>query len=178
MTDEPQIDENWIGSSEALLSSRIDEAQSLRYLGGLPDTTFGSSAVLARLAEIRTRLDRVSVIRDEIGRFRTGVRVLFKEANARVDDKWSDRVANTQGANRKTFGEQVEGPRERYARADVFVAGDRMVARQRERVFDAVNDAYSLVDSVAKHLDSVRFDLHAQLRVFGGEHRLERTDAG
>lgn len=172
----PPVSDDWIESSEALLSATVTEAQSLRYKGGLPDPALGVGEVLARLADIRGRLDRVGELQDQVSRFRTGCRVLLKEATARVDDKWAERVAGSR--SRPGFGGEVEGPRERYARADVAVAGDRIAARKRERVFDAVNDAYSDLDRVRWSLESVRNDLHAMLRVLSApEHRLDRTDA-
>lgn len=172
----PQFTDEWIAASEASLSAAVTEAQELRYKGGLPDPAFGLAEVLSRLSEIRVRLDRVGELLDQVSRFRTGVRVLLKEASARVDDKWAERVAGSR--SRPGFGgTEIEGPRERYAKADVAVAGERIVARQRERVFDAVSDAYADVDRVRWHLESVRGDLHQMLRVMAApEHRLDRTD--
>lgn len=172
----PQVSDDWIESSEALLSAAVTEAQALRYKGGLPSPALGLGEVLSRLADIRSRLDRVGELHDQVSRFRTGCRVLLKEASARVDDKWAERVAGSR--SRPSFGgSEIEGPRERYARADVAVAGERIVSRQRERVFDAVNDAYADVDRVRWHLESVRNDLHLMARVLSApEHRLDRTD--
>lgn len=172
----PQITADWIGQAEERLSQAVTEAQELRYVGGLPDPSSGLSTVLARLSLVRTRLDRVEVLLGEVSRFRTGTRVLLREATARVDDKWAERVAGSSG-KRGFGGTEIEGPRERYARADVAVVGDRILARQRERVFDAVQDAYADIERVRRGLDAVRMDLHLLVRVLSApEHRLDRTD--
>jgi hypothetical protein len=158
------------------LSEALREADELRYRDGLPDISVGMRDVLGRLSVVRGRLDQIDTLLTEVGRFRTGVRVLFKEASGRVDDKWAERVAGTK--QRPGFGGgDIEGPRERYAKADVHVLGDRIVARQRERLMDAVNDAYTEVDRIRRSLESVRGDLHVLLRLFTApEHRLDRTD--
>ncbi len=171
-----QITDDWVEGAESTLASKVYEAEEHRYVFGLPNMAAGSGEVLSRLADVRTRMDRVEGLLAEVARFRTGTRVLLKAATARVDDKWAERVANTPGGKRATFGEQVEGPRERYARADVYVVGDRMDARRRERVMDAVQDSYDAIERVRRGLDAVRFDLHAMLRLFSSEHRLDRTD--
>lgn len=177
----PEVTDEWLAGAEGLLAAKMDEASALRFTGGLPSTEQGTGEVLARLANIRSRLDRVEVLLDEVARFRTGMRVLFKEATARADDRWSEIVAGSSpgGRRRGSFGSgEVEGPRERYARAEVLVFGERHAARRRERVMDAVTDAYDSVDRVRRGLDAVRFDLHAMLRVMAApEHRLDRTDA-
>lgn len=179
-TEAPAISDQWVEQAEALCEQHLAEAESLRYTGGLPDASLGSGEVLSRLAVIRTRLDRVDELLAEVSRFRTGARVLLKEATARVDDKWAERVAGSTATSRRkgsfVGSGEMEGPRERYARADVAVVGDRMLARRRERVMDAVGDAVEAITRVHRGLDSVRFDLHAMLKLFSVEHRLERTD--
>jgi len=178
MTSE-QVDE-WISDAEAMLEVKLNEAEEHRYRNGLPSLSMGSGALLECLADVRLRLDAVEVLLSEVSRFRTGARVVFKRSTARVDDKWAERVAGGGATSRRkgtfTGSGEVEGPRERYARADVAVMGDRIVMRQRERVLDAADDAVRGLERVYKGLESVRFDLHAMLRLFSVEHRLERTD--
>jgi hypothetical protein len=176
-TEEVVTDE-WIANTEAELIRALTEAQELRYTGGLPALELGVSEVLARLADIRRRLDRIEVLISDVARFRSRLRVVLNESKARVDDTWAEKVAGSGGrGNRVSIGTFEDAPREKYARADVAVMGLRIVARRRERVFDAIGDTYDGVDRVRRGLDSVRYDLHAMLRVLSvPEHRLDRTD--
>lgn len=141
--------------------------------------SYGAVAALEGLAEVRRRLDSLEVIHGDLLRFRTGIREVWKRAQAAVDDKWSERVATTSNSARPSFSRgEVEGPRERYARADQAVIAERIVARQRDKVMDAVNDAVTVVDQARRNLEGARMDLHAVLRVLAApEHRLDRTDA-
>jgi hypothetical protein len=175
---EEVVTDPWITNTEARLDRSLTEAQELRYSDGLPALEEGISGVLARLADIRLRLDRVEVLVSEVARFRAQVRVALKASTAQVDDTWAEKVAGSGGrGNRASFGGFEDAPREKYARADVAVLGLRIVARRRERVFDAIGDTYDGIDRVRRGLDSVRFDLHAMLRVLSvPEHRLDRTD--
>jgi hypothetical protein len=176
-TEEVVTDE-WIANTEASLDRALTEAQELRYAGGLPALELGASEVLARLSDIRRRLDRIEVLISDVARFRTRVRVAMNASKARVDDTWAEKVAGSgTRANRVSIGSFEDAPREKYARADVAVLGLRIVARRRERVLDAIGDTYDGVDRVRRGLDSVRYDLHAMLRVLSiPEHRLDRTD--
>jgi hypothetical protein len=172
----PEVSDDSVLTIEAQLIVAVDEARSLRFTGSLPDAAVGLVAVWARLQLVRANLDRVEELLGEVSRFRTGARVLLKEASARVDDRWAERVSG--GRGRPGFGgSEIDGPRERYARADVAVVGDRIVARQRERVFDAVQDAHAEIDRIRRGLDAVRMDLHALVRVLSApENRMDRTD--
>lgn len=162
--------------AEQRLDAAVVEAQALRYVEGLPDPALGAREVLRRLSLVRSRLDEVDELLIEVSRFRTGTRVLFKEAAARAEDRWAEQVASTGGRRRSAFGSEMEGPRERYARADLATMEDRRVARARERTLDAVTDAYNVIDAIRRGLESVRMDLHALLRFMSApEHRLDRT---
>lgn len=172
------VTDEWITNTEARLDLALTEAQELRYTGGLPALELGVSEVLARLADIRLRLDRTEVLISEVARFRARIRVALKAASALVDDTWAEKVAGSGSrASRVAIGTFEVAPREQYARADVAVLGLRIVARRRERVLDAIGDTYDGIDRVRRGLDSARYDLHAMLRVLSiPEHRLDRTD--
>jgi hypothetical protein len=177
-----EVTDEWVAMAEARFAHDIDEAKALRIHRGLPSLEEGAVEVLARLADVRRNLDQAEVLLSELGRFRTGLRVALKSSVASVDDAWAEKVAGTGGGsrgNRASFGGFEDAPRERYARADVAVLGLRINARNRQRVFDAVNDTYDFIDGIRRGLDSTRYDLHALLRIMSiPEHRLDRTDAG
>ena len=175
---EPEVQDDWVLAAEARLRASVAEALSLRLTGGLPSLADGPAGVLADLSACRVRMDRVELILAEVDEFRTRLRVVWKESKARVEDGWARAVTGSAGSRRTSFGEYGgDAPRERYAKADVSVIGDRINERRRERVFDAVNDAHDVIERVRRSLDSFRMDLHAVLRVLAvPEHRLDRTE--
>lgn len=170
------LSDEWVTLSESRLLEAVEKAQQKRYRGGLPDPALGAAVVLQRLSTVRLCLDEVEDLLVDVARFRTGMRVLFKEASAKADDKWAEQVASNGGRRRASFGSEIDAPRERYARADLATIEERRLARSRERVLDAVSDAYSVIDQIRRGLESVRMDLHALLRMLSApEHRLDRT---
>lgn len=173
---EAPLPEDWVARAEMQLLAALGRAQALRYLDGLPHPSLGASEVLRRLSAVRVRLDEVDGLLVEVAQFRTGVRVLFKEASAQLDDRWAAHVSGNGRPRRASFGSEIDAPREKYARADLATLDDRRLSRDRERVLDASEDAYRIIEKIFRGLDSVRMDLHALLRLMSApEHRLDRT---
>lgn len=171
------VSDEWVEVAEARLAEALDEAEELRFTGSLPTPVSGAEAVLDALVAVRANLDRVEGIYTDLVRFRTGIRVVWKAATSEVDDKWADRVANKTSGKRAAFsGGDIEGPRERYAQADLSVLPQRINARKREQVMDAVNDAVHVLDQIKRGLEGVRMDLHSVMRLMTApEHRLDRS---
>lgn len=172
----PSSRDEWVENAERLLQEKVARAREYRDVGNLPSLEHGPVPLTEMLVDVRHRMDAVEVLQDEIIAFRTRARVLLKESEAAVDDKWAERVVQPQSTRRRASfdGTFDAAPRERYAQADLAVLEDRRRARRRDRVMDACNDAVDRVRTAYRGLDGVRMDLHAMVRGLSVETRLER----
>lgn len=175
--DPPSSGDPWTDGAEAKLREAVDVARKLRDVGALPPIEHGPVAVLSMLQLVRVRLDEVETVLSQVSSFRTGARALLREAEASVDDKWAESVgqAPASAPNRASFSGFETAPRERYAKADVAVLGERRAARKRGRVLDAASDALDQIRLAHRGLDGIRMDLHLLLRAQGIEGRYERS---
>lgn len=172
----PAQRDDWVENAEGLLREKVATARELRNVGHVPSLEHGPLPLTEMLVTVRARMDAIEVLQDEIIAFRTRARVLLKESEAAVDDKWAERVVQPPSTRRRASfdGTFDTAPRERYAQADLAVLEDRRKARRRDRVMDACNDAVDRVRVTYRGLDGVRMDLHAMLRGLSVETRLER----
>lgn len=175
--DPPPSGDDWTDGAEDKLREAVRQVRKLRDVGPLPAVEHGPAAVLGMLQLVRERLDEVETVLSQVSAFRTGARALSREADALVDDTWAEKVG--QGSTpraRVSFNAGFdEAPRERYAKADVAVLGERRKARRRARVLEAANDAVEQVRLAHRGLDGVRTDLYMLLRAMGIEGRFERS---
>lgn len=176
-TEVPESGDPWTDGAEDRLRDAVRQVRKLRDVGSLPAVEHGPGAVLGMLQLVRERLDEVETVLSQVSAFRTGARALSREADAAVEDLWAEKVGQAPAArSRPSFNHSFdEAPRERYAKADVAVLGERRKARRRTRVLEAANDAVEQVRLAHRGLDGVRTDLYMLLRAMGIEGRYERS---
>jgi hypothetical protein len=157
------------------LDRLIEEALRLRQSEALPSIDQGPAEVLAQLALVRTRLDRLEELLSIAVRFRGRIREALKAANASVEDRWAEVVsAPSRRPRAGSDGWSGSAPRERYAEADLATLDQKRVQRRVEKSSDLANDAVDLIRQAHRGLDSTRLDLHLILRAMSVESFLER----
>jgi hypothetical protein len=157
------------------LERLIEEALRLRQSLPLPTIDQGPVEVLERLADVRTRLDRLEELLSIAVRIRGRLRASLKEANASVEDRWAEFVsAPSRRPRAGSDGWSGSAPRERYAEADLATLDQKRLQRRVEKASDHSNDAVDIIRQAHRGLDSTRLDLHLVLRAMSVESVLER----
>lgn len=156
------------------LDPLVDEVLNLRHGSTLPSIDQGPTEVLARLTDIRTRLDRVEEILSTVIRFRGRVQAECKVATAEAEELWAAKVVEPSRRGRTQTEWGAPAPRERYAEADLATLEPKRKQRQLERAVDTANTAVEVIQRAHRGLDSTRQDLHLILRAMTVESQLER----
>lgn len=168
-------------SLEAQLKEMIEEALELRYgTAGDPDGTLdlppSSSSqqdVLETLLRVRARADRLEEIYARLIRTRADGNRRFTLAKATAQEAWNDHLGQQRRASARRGGE-FEGPRERYAEADLATLSQQREQRAAERLVSHIEEALDVVKLAHRSLDGFRQDVLAILRSYAFESHLER----
>ncbi len=165
MTDSPDIKQNLI--------SFIEEVFTLRFGAEGAKPGEGPSEVLARLLEIRNRIDRVEELLIRSLRVKARVHRLNASVQATVDDEWDQAVSATRSSP-SLRGSDMVGPRERYAEANLTTLSSRREARKVADLASYADEAVDTIRVALRGLGDVRQDLNTVLRALQFESSLER----
>jgi hypothetical protein len=159
---------------ETRIAEMLDEALTTRQtimapLGSNPDE------LLAALADVRARLDRVEELLASGLRLRGQARRAAEDASFAADVAWAQALESIKSAPvRRGGSDSFEGPRERYAQADLAIFDAKRHTRALARQASEMDDYVEVLRLTLRGLDGVRSDLLVMLRAFQVEARLER----
>lgn len=155
------------------LTKVVSEVISLRYGASLPPTFSGAQQVLDSLVDVRRRLDRVEELLVYTIQIKGRAHSENELKKSQADQHWAE--ALRQGKRSPVMrGNEYEGPRERYAEADLATLNERREARQSQDLEDFANSCLDVIRTAHRGLDGLRQDHLAVLRAAQMENALER----
>jgi hypothetical protein len=142
---------------ERLLQDYLVEALDLRFTFTIPPPGAGPEVVMNSLIETRQRLDRVEELLVRTLRIRARARRAATAATASADDHWNRAVRRVATSSVRQ-GPEFQGPRERYAEADLSTLEHRHEARLAEALAGHCDETYDAIRTMHRGLDGLRQD--------------------
>lgn len=162
-----QLEEQILGWVKEALELRF--AQDGEYLS----TEHGADPVLSGLLNVRGRLDRIEELLTKVTRARGRAQRARMVAQAVADDAWDTQSqVELQAAQRRP--DQFVAPRERYANSNLETLHQKRDLRAAERLAHSTEEAYEVIRTVHRGLDSIRNDHLAVIRALSWESHMER----
>jgi hypothetical protein len=169
------VDEPPLSSLEEQFASWIQEALELRYGSESEIPAYGSDpqVVFESLLDTRRKIDRVE-----------GILASVEQANGRVDRMlavtefardaaWDEALKANRKAGIRGGGSDFQGPRERYADANLATLKERRDAHEIDVLSRSAKTAATVVRQCLRGLNGVREDHLAILRAMNIGTRLE-----
>ena len=158
---------------ETKLAPFVAEVLQLRSSVSIPHSSAIPQAVLDSLLDARAKADRAEALSIEVLRFkyRVGRQVEFLKAS--VDDSWSQAISEIKKAGSRS-GDQYEGPRERYAQADLAVLTIKRDLRKAEEFLSFVDEASDVIKTALRGLNEVIQDHRIWLRTIQVQSYIEK----
>jgi hypothetical protein len=147
------------------IADLLDEVLQLRLEVSLPSSQAIPQIVLDSLLDARAKSDRVEEISIKILRRRSKVLRYVAVLKASVDDKWSTAIVDMKKSSARNR-DQYEGPRERYAEADLAVLDSRRKLRQAEEVLALLDEASDVIKVAFRGINDILQDHRTWLRTF------------
>lgn len=158
----------------ARLGEFIEEAFALRFQLGEWPANAAPAEVLARLLDIRSRLDRVDELLFRAVRIKSEVGRVHTRAHVAAEAAWDQASVATRRAPAVRGSGEFTGPRERYAEANLATLGQRRSSRQAEEVKSFADEAVEVLRIAQRGLDGARQETLQMLRSLQFESNLER----
>jgi hypothetical protein len=152
-----------LASVRSLLHEMVTEATSLRLEVGLPAAGADVAQLLNSLRDTRVRLDRVEELLVRSMQLRGQIERNAIAVSADAADAWA-RAVRAIAAAPLTRGPEFQGPRERYAEADLLTLEQRRDARAAEGLLAEATDTREMLRTLHRGLDGVRQDHVTALR--------------
>lgn len=148
---------------EQLLQDYLVEVLDLRFTHTIPAAGAAQEDIMRSLIDARQRLDRVEELLVRTLRIRARAHRSATAARASADDEWSRAVRNVATSSVRQ-GPEFQGPRERYAEADLATLEQRRHARQAEALAGQCDETYDAIRTMYRGLDGLRQDHVTMLR--------------
>lgn len=158
---------------EAQLAPFVEEVLRLRLAASIPSSSAIPQAVLDSLLEVRAKSDRVEAINIQVMRLRHRVARRVAAVKATADDAWSQAIADIKKAGARS-GDQYEGPRERYAQADLATLSVKREMRKAEELLSIVDEASDVIKTALRGLNEVIQDHRIWLRTIQVQSYIEK----
>jgi hypothetical protein len=147
----------------AWLRAAVSEATELRTGASLPVPGAGLSEIAAGLLATRQRLDRVEELLAQALRVRGRIARHSLTMTAVADDAWDMAVRQIATAP-SIRGPEFQGPRERYAEANLLILEHRRAARAADGLLSEASEAHDVLRLLHRGLDGLRQDHVTLLR--------------
>lgn len=148
---------------ERVLGEYVSEASELRFAAGSLALGSNVEEMMASLIAARQRLDRVEELLVRVLRVRDRARRGSVAAEAEANDQWDQALHQLNSRPRGLRGE-YEGPRERYADANLAVLDFKRQARDAASLVSLAEEGYEALRIMHRGLDGLRQDLVTILR--------------
>lgn len=158
---------------EKKLAELLTEALSLRTASSIPYSEASPQVVLNSLLDNRQRVDRLEEIYLQVVQIRARLSRRTSAIKAEADDAWTEALMalKSQGARNR---DQYEGPRERYAEADLATLTLKRKARKAEELLDVAEEADEVIKTALRGLNEVIQDHRIWLRSLQFQTYLEK----
>jgi hypothetical protein len=162
-----------MGEVEQKLAELLTEALSLRAASSIPYSDASPQVVLNSLLDNRQRVDRLEGIYLQVVQIRARLSRRTASTRAEADDAWAQSVVSmkSQGARSR---DQYEGPRERYAEADLATLDLKRKVRKAEELLDIAVEADDVIKTALRGLNEVIQDHRIWLRSLQFQTYLEK----
>jgi hypothetical protein len=158
---------------EGSIAPYVQEVLRLRSEASIPSSAAIPQAVLDSLLEVRAKADRVEEINIRILHLRHMASRRVTYVQAQVDDAWAQAIVDLKKAGSRS-GDQYEGPRERYAQADLATLALKRELRKEERLLSHVDEASDIVKMALRGLNEVIQDHRIWLRTLQVQSYIEK----
>jgi hypothetical protein len=148
---------------EASLAPIVEEVLKLRLQATLPDSNVIPQAVLDSLLDVRSKADRVEELNIKVMRLRAYTARKVAALKAAADDEWAQALVSRKRAGARS-GDQFEGPRERYAEADLVTLELRRSLRKAEELLSIIDEASDVIKVAFRGLTEIIQDHRTWLR--------------
>lgn len=155
------------------LEHLVDEALALRISAHLPEMGADVHTVVDSLLDTRHKADRLEGLHIQALQVKAKISRIAASAKAEADDAWASAISDMRSAavrNRDTY----EGPRERYAEADLASIAQKRKARKAEELLSLAEEADSIIRIAFKGLNEVIQDHRTWLRSLQFQSYLEK----
>lgn len=159
-----------VSVTETFLEGSVREAADLRRHKSLPGPGADPQEVLESLLEVRRRYDRVEEIYLTVLQVRGKIARAKQARQAEAEDAWNEALKRARASPTR---EDYEGPRERYAEADLATIDFKVKARQAEALASIADGALECIKTVLRGLDGTRQDHLTWLRSLSFQSHLE-----
>lgn len=158
---------------EGQLAPYVEEVLRLRLEASIPHSSAIPQAVLDSLLDVRAKSDRVEAISIQVMRMRHRAARKVASLKASVDDAWSQAIVDVKKAGARS-GDQYEGPRERYAQADLAVLTLKRESRKAEELLSILDEASDVIKTALRGLNEVIQDHRIWLRTIQVQSYIEK----
>ena len=158
---------------EGSIAPYIQEVLRLRSEASIPSATAIPQAVLDSLLEVRAKADRVEQISIQVLRIHYMAVRRTAFVRAQVDDAWAQAIVDLKKAGARS-GDQYEGPRERYAQADLATLTLKRELRKAEQLLSHADEASDVIKTALRGLNEVIQDHRIWLRTIQVQSYIEK----
>ena len=167
------MDEAPLNDLELWFAERLEEVLALRHTDDpLPTANADPQILVDSLLAVRTRLDRIEGILAAVERARGRVDRALTLTSFSGDVAWAQALEDLKRKPTRSNSD-FQGPRERYAEADLAALGPRRETNQLEALAKSARTAATVTRDAARGLNGVREDHLAILRAMNIGTRLE-----
>lgn len=158
---------------EKRIAELLSEALSLRSDSSMPYSEASPQVVLNSLLDNRQRVDRLEGIYLQVIQIRARLSRRTSAVKAEAEDAWAEALSSmkSQGARNR---DQYEGPRERYAEADLATLDLKRKARKAEELLNIAIEADDVIKTALRGLNEVIQDHRIWLRSLQFQTYLEK----
>ena len=160
-------------SIEDHLTLLVEEALELRSQSSMPSSEATPQEVLNSLLDQRWRADRMEAINIEVMRIRGRVSRATAYCKAAVDDTWTQALVDARKSSARR-GDQFEGPRERYADADLAALSQRRELRKAENVLSLADEVSEIIKTASRGLSDIIQDHRTWIKALQFQSYLEK----
>ena len=146
------------------VNSLVSEVLKLRSSVSLPSASSVPQAVLDSLLDVRAKADRVEELSITVLRMRAQLGRREAALKALVEDSWAQALTDLKGTGSRQR-DQYEGPRERYAEADLAVLSDKRTLRKLEELMSVVDEASDVIRVAFRGINDIMNDHRTWLRL-------------
>jgi hypothetical protein len=158
---------------EKKIAELLAEALSLRSSSSMPYSEASPQVVLNSLLDNRQRVDRLEALYLQVIQIRARLSRRTSAVKAESEDAWAEALASmkAQGARNR---DQYEGPRERYAEADLATLELKRKARKAEELLNIAVEADDVIKTALRGLNEVIQDHRIWIRSLQFQTYLEK----
>jgi hypothetical protein len=158
---------------EKRIAELLTEALNLRSESSMPYSEASPQVVLNSLLDNRQRVDRLEGIYLQVIQIRARLSRKTSAVKAEAEDSWAEALASmkSQGSRNR---DQYEGPRERYAEADLATLELKRKARKAEELLGVAVEADDVIKTALRGLNEVIQDHRIWLRSLQFQTYLEK----